>query len=57
MLNREYAQNHREAVVVKLLQVVLVSALLLIFQILVALAQVHHSLDLVVTITQEQVLR
>jgi hypothetical protein len=44
--------HHKEAVVVKLLQVVLVSVLLLIFQMHAALAQVHHSLDLVVITTQ-----
>jgi len=44
--------NH-QTTVHKLLVVELVIALLLIFLILAALAQVHHSLDLAVITTQE----
>lgn len=48
------ALHHREAVVVKLLQVELVTVLVLIFQMHAALAQAHLSLAHVVITTQEQ---
>jgi hypothetical protein len=48
------ALHHREAVVVKLLQVVLVIVLVAIFQILVVLVQAHLNLAHVVITTQEQ---
>ena len=48
----EFAQNHKGAVVVKLQQVELVIAPVLIFLMVAALAQIHHSLDLVVITTQ-----
>jgi hypothetical protein len=52
MLFLGFAQSHKEAVVAKLLQVELVIAPALIFLMLAVLAQVHHSLDLVVITTQ-----
>jgi hypothetical protein len=51
------ALHHREAVVVKLLQVVLVSVLVPIFQMHAALVQTHLNLAHVVITTQEQMLR
>jgi hypothetical protein len=48
----EFAQNHKGAVVVKLLQVVLASAPVLIFLILAAPAQILHSLGLAAITTQ-----
>ena len=50
------AQHHKEEVVAKLLQVELVIAPALIFLMVAVLAQIHHSLDLVVITTQEQML-